>query len=356
MPTFTIQEIDRPASLAVAGGPDFRELYRVNNIVESDVYGGDDLALVAEEELPAWHDPFAPRHAILARVEGRVVGSGIYEYSTEGSASVAWLTVQVLPDKRDQGIGSALLERLEERAIADSRTTVQGFSLARDLEGERLSPPTGFGSVSIADESVRFLLNRGWSLEQVDRGSRLRLPLDATVTAELLAEARERATGEYRLHHYIDHTPERWLHDMAVLHTRMSTDAPAGGLDATEDTWTVERLTHDEAAYSSNPRTQVVTVAEHVPSGRLVGFTSISVPPDSRRPARQDDTIVLPEHRGHRLGVLLKVANARYLEEVAPGHPSIVTFNAEENRPMLSVNEALGFERFTSIGSWKKTL
>ena len=57
----------------------------------------------------------------------------------------------------------------------------------------------------------------------------------------------------------------------------------------------------------------------------------------------QWDTIVLPEHRGHRLVMRVKAANLIALREAMPEARAIITWNAEENRPMLDVNEALGF-------------
>ena len=54
--------------------------------------------------------------------------------------------------------------------------------------------------------------------------------------------------------------------------------------------------------------------------------------------------------------MLLKAANIRLLQSAAPGHPSIMTFNAEENRHMLDVNEALGFEPMGYAGAWKELL
>ena len=93
-----------------------------------------------------------------------------------------------------------------------------------------------------------------------------------------------------------------------------------------------------------------------MPTGHLVGFTVLSVPQQAHRSAAQYATLVLREHRGHRLGMLLKVANLVHLERVSPGHPSVTTFNAEENRHMLAVNEALGFRPILVEGAFERPL
>ena len=96
----------------------------------------------------------------------------------------------------------------------------------------------------------------------------------------------------------------------------------------------------------------VTRSAEDDPAAVIQGFA----PAERERTVDQDDTIVLVEYRGHRLGMLLKAANLAQLERLRPGHPSIVTYNAEENRHMLAVNEALGFEPFVYEGAWRKDL
>ena len=100
----------------------------------------------------------------------------------------------------------------------------------------------------------------------------------------------------------------------------------------------------------------LVTVALHAPSGRLVAINELSVSNDRSRPVGQEDTLVLQEHRGHRLGMLVKVANLQELAKIAPGAPLVFTFNAEENRPMLDVNEAVGYRAVGYDGSWQKVI
>ena len=140
------------------------------------------------------------------------------------------------------------------------------------------------------------------------------------------------------------------------MYTRMSTDAPTAGIEEPEDVWSVKRLVTYEDAEAASPRTTVTAAVEHRPTHRLAGFTELSVPAELNRPVVQEDTLVLKEHRGHRLGLLLKAANLLHLARVRPGHPSVITFNAEENRPMLDVNEAIGFVPMGYEGAWKRVV
>ena len=54
-------------------------------------------------------------------------------------------------------------------------------------------------------------------------------------------------------------------------------------------------------------------------------------------------TLVLPEHRGHRLGMAVKVADLDELARVAPGRQSVQTMNDEQNPWMVRINHDLGF-------------
>lgn len=100
----------------------------------------------------------------------------------------------------------------------------------------------------------------------------------------------------------------------------------------------------------------LITAAQHVETGELAGFTELGIGPDLTATTHQHDTLVLREHRGHRLGQLIKCAALLRWSDIAPESPSIITYNAEENRPMLSINEALGFRAIAYEGAWRKEL
>ena len=146
------------------------------------------------------------------------------------------------------------------------------------------------------------------------------------------------------------------MEGFAWAKSRMSTDAPSAGMEFDEQTWDADRLAlHDERAIAAG-RTLRVVAAQHIASGRLVAFSELAIGPDHTRATYQEDTLVLKEHRGHRLGLLVKCENLVAWREFAPASPRVITYNAEENRPMLDINEAIGFVPLAYEGAWKKVL
>jgi len=78
--------------------------------------------------------------------------------------------------------------------------------------------------------------------------------------------------------------------------------------------------------------------------GTCVGNSEIIVQQsEGTTMAWQESTLVLPEHRGHRLGLALKVATHRVLGERAPHVAALVTFNSHVNPWMIGINEKLGY-------------
>lgn len=337
----------------------FAEWLAVSDTAEIAVHGLDELRWTPAEYLPTCHEPGAPSRLFVVRdADGTTVAAGSYDTKQEPGTTNCWLSVAVHPDHRRRGIGTLLADHLEGVARADGRTQWKTYAVSRQVgpgEGPGfLAAPTGAGVVPEDEAAVRFLSGRGWRFGQVNRISRLALPADPDTLRELHDRAAAAAGDAYRVHSWTGPTADRWLADLALLETRMSTDAPEGDMTEPEDVWTAERMREHEAELAAAPRHMLTVAVEHVPSGTLAGFTQLAVPHDAGRPAMQWSTLVLREHRGHRLGWLLKVVGIETLQREFPGRPSIVTFNAEENRPMLDVNEAVGFLGVGSEGIWER--
>ena len=134
----------------------------------------------------------------------------------------------------------------------------------------------------------------------------------------------------------------------------MAADAPGGGVLFEPEVWDDARLTDFETQVSGGGKTIRTVVAVERATGELVGFSSLFV--GSAVVVNQHDTVVLAGHRGHGLGLLMKLVNLVELREHHPRHTRVVTWNAEENRYMLDVNEALGFRQVLVEAAFQRRL
>jgi GNAT superfamily N-acetyltransferase len=91
-------------------------------------------------------------------------------------------------------------------------------------------------------------------------------------------------------------------------------------------------------------------------TGQLVAFTQIVGDSTSHWYTGQWDTIVAPEHRGHRLGTLIKVANLEHARAQRPELRIIDTCNADTNPYMVAINEAMGFRPHRRTVEWQLDL
>ena len=350
--SFVVSRMPIPDTLDGPGGSDFVEMVRVRNEIEAETSGLAEISPTAQDLLPHWQDPYSPQVLFVARVGGRIVGRGVLTLPPEDGSTEAWLSAEVLASHRGHGVGTALLEAVQAEATAAGRTVLQGDGMILPSAGPQLNSPTGFGSVPAEAPGPRFALRHGYAPQQVVRGSRLPLPFDA---AAALGAAIAASPG-YRVEVWEGAVPEHRLDDLARLHERMSTDAPSAELEITPEVWDADRVRSLDELRAKTGTPMLTAAAEHLESGRLVAFSELSVPVELDLAVQQQDTLVLREHRGHRLGMLTKIANLAALDREHPGHSSVITFNAEENRPMLDVNEAIGFEPFVYEAVWKKDL
>lgn len=350
---------ERAAEFAIFGYPDLSDTLRESWVWARNTDYARRVRLVAVVA----DAPGEPGSA-----SGAVVGSAFLTFPNEDNDHLVEAVVRVHPAWTGRGVGTALAEALEVRARAEDRRLVVAWTdhpaeppEPTDAAGESavIRPPTGSGRLP-RDSSARFAVAHGYALEQAERHSILDLPADGGLLARLADGARSGAGPDYGLVTWSDEAPEHWLDAYAVLQTRMSTDVPMAGLEIEEDVWDAERIRDFERTQLACGRHTLVAAAEHRPTGTLAAYTVLVVRPGEEpgeAPAVfQDATLVLREHRGHRLGMLVKVANVRALTQAFGAARRIHTWNAEENAHMLAINVAMGFRPAGISGTWQKHL
>ena len=262
--------------------------------------------------------------------------------SSHTSDTMMFVDPQLAAEQRSQ-VFEQLVSASIGHALSIGRTTVLGGGEAA-AAGEVMAG-TGFGGVSRNDPESSAWLRRGAALSQVYRSSWLRL--DRLENLQKFIDETAASAPDYRPVTWTGETPADRRDDMRLLHERMSTDAPIGSLELEQQTWSDARLAEFEQHKMGVGRTLLTAAAEHIDSGKLVGYTQMLIGDDGL--ARQHNLIVLREHRGHGLGTLMKLAGLQQLTAEAPHAVAVSTMNAEENRHMLRVNEAVGFETVTHL-------
>jgi GNAT superfamily N-acetyltransferase len=285
---------------------------------------------------------FRLEHLMTTDDAGTVVGAARLELPLRDNVDTAQLIVNVHPEHRGRGVGSVLLDATERQAQAHGRSVAL----------VRLEEPAKLAGRS---PGRAFALRHGYACAQTKVRRDFTLPPDEQRFAALEAACTPQAAG-YRIVGWRDRCPDEFLDDRAELARRMSTDAPQGGLNQQEQRWDAARVREQEALAANQGRTFLVAGAVHEATGRLVAFTDIGVPAGAQGKVFQRFTLVLREHRGHRLGTLIKIANHRALAAAFPELTSLDTLNADDNTPMIAVNEALGYVPVGTVGSWRREL
>ncbi|GLZ77042.1 GNAT family N-acetyltransferase [Actinorhabdospora filicis] len=280
--------------------------------------------------------PGVTRHEWLAREDGKVVGHLSVDLPQEANRHMALGFVGVVPWYRRAGRGRAMHDFLLDFAAAEGRTTVLSSARA-PIEGGAEIDPAG----------VRFGEAMGYTVAQTTLLSRLDLDtVEPGAHEELEAKAAAHADG-YTFVTWLEgpghELPEEYVDDLAHLEYRLTADMPTGDMDVEPEPPNPELIRQRARQAAATGTPLVHAAARHEESGRLVAWTFISVSPIDTTRAAQAITVVDPDHRGHRLGLLVKLANLRRGTAEHPGLRLIDTNNAEDNAPMIAVNRALGY-------------
>ena len=279
----------------------------------------------------------------LARLGSEVVAAAVVELPMHENLTSATLSVGVRPDLWRRGIGSAVLAEMERVAARHGRTQLLG-EVGFGYDGH----PEGRGT-----PGVEFALRHGYTLALGDVQRVLDLPVPDAVLDALEDRAARRRHEGYSFRQVVGALPEDLALPVGALRAAVDAEAPSGDILRERGEVDLERVRAAERSGEAMGRTRVTTAAL-APDGTVVGYTDYSVSTADSPWVWQWGTLVERAHRGHALGLALKVRNTRLVQERFPGRQAVRTWNAESNAPMVAVNELLGFRPVDRLGEFVK--
>ncbi|MDN5795813.1 MAG: GNAT family N-acetyltransferase [Intrasporangium sp.] len=301
-------------------------------------YALEEFAKDLRFTFPGEHDLIA-----AARESGRVLGLARVWFPERDNTTLCWAELQVDPVDRGRGVGSALLGWLEEAAVAAGRPVLLLDAFARPEE-------------RATDRDRRFVESHGFTLANVEVVRHLELPVPPERLEALEDSARSAVGGAYEVQVYLNGVPEELRQSLCDCSNRLALDAPTGEVDFEAESMTpadyAELLEHERGTGAN----RLTTLAVERGTGVVAAYTDLVLPAGDPEVAHQWGTLVLPEHRGHRLGMAVKVANVRELQRIDPQRKRIDTCNAEQNPWMVQINVDLGFQIVEELLNMKKDL
>jgi GNAT superfamily N-acetyltransferase len=274
-----------------------------------------------------------PRENWLARSEvaGEVLGGYSLELPDRENQARANLNLLVDPQRRRAGIGSALLRHARARTAELGRRTTTSLIMTG-------TPADGFFRA------------HGATAELIE----VRRTLDvAALPAGHLARLRAAAEGPaagYTLIVWGGVTPDEWLDPVARLNEAMA-DAPHGE-DEEPQVWDADRVRLvDQLGRDHGLRRHSVAAVARA-TGELAALTQVAIEEPDPSWAHQEITAVVRAHRGHRLGLLTKVAMLELIAAREPQVKHVQTWNGEANAHMVAINEELGFRPTGRVTAW----
>jgi GNAT superfamily N-acetyltransferase len=243
----------------------------------------------------------------------------------------AELMIVVHPARRRHGLGRAMLRHAAARAAEHGRSVLN--SGTRRGDGEAFARSTG-AEPGLVDVQ-RVMDVRAMSEAQLAR----------------LRETAQQAAAGYSLVSWTGLVPEDFLEQAAVLFAALN-DAPHDPHIA-PTAWDAERVRRrvNDLRPHYGMRTYTIAAVQDG-TGAPAALTEVAVDPADPGWGHQMLTGVTREHRGHRLGLLVKTAMLEWLRAAEPALERIQTWNAQSNRYMIAVNEALGYTILGEPANW----
>jgi len=327
--------------------------YRIDKVEPTELPEAEQEAIarlwqvMGKELLP--EEPERPLPAILARLrakpanqwnarfrardaKGNVVGfiGGGKSLNEPENAHLIWAELQVHPDHRRKGLGTALLREFVE-ACEGQHPSIVFMGMANDR-------------VPAAEP---FLRGIGATPGLPMKTNQLDLP---AVDRTRIAEWAKLDPAGYKLERIDGVVPDRFVAAYLAAANGMN-DAPKGDLKMNDWKLTAVQIHDRENWFKQVGVEWWLILAIHEATGEGAGFTEVTWDPKQPWAIWQQGTAVIDPHRGHKLGLWMKAAMLDRILRERPDATVIRTGNANTNAQMLGINTQLGFKV-----AWQSTL
>ena len=264
--------------------------------------------------------PYHRRILLAARDGDETVGVADVGLSLTENEHLAMLEVRVAPDRQREGIGRSLFVGAAARARSEGRRLAVGEANVAagdtDADGPAYAFATAMGATSVHQE--------------------IHLVLDLPTEPR-----REALDPDWEILTWGNRCPEQYAAAYCSMRTQMENDVPRGELDYEPFVFDEDRLRVGEERIARLYH-QVVAVARRRSDGVFGGYTLVFLPFGESH-VLQDDTLVMPEHRGRRLGAHLKQSTLEIIQRDHAERTAVHTWTAPDNHAMQRTNRAMGF-------------
>jgi RimJ/RimL family protein N-acetyltransferase len=263
---------------------------------------------------------------------GEPVGAYVLELPQLENHANAFASIIVAPSRRRRRAGRLLLAHMAGQAAQADRELLMGYTRIG-------APGTTFARATGGREGLLEVRRR----QDISEELRRRLPA-------LRAAAQPHASG-YGLRSWDGPAPPDLVDGMCAVYTALG-DAPHD--EAFEPaTFDAARLRAEEERIVARGTRWYSVAAVGQARGEVAAVTQVSVQPGQPEWGWQAITAVTRHHRGHRLGLLVKIAMLELLAEREPALRHVVTYNAEQNEHMVAVNEQLAYRVTDYFQAWE---
>ncbi|NPE07200.1 MAG: GNAT family N-acetyltransferase [Asgard group archaeon] len=242
--------------------------------------------------------------------------------SYEGTKHLIQFDIFLLSSYRRKGIGSRLLKQVYDFAIEHNKTLLVTDS--SDEDGKAFLKAIG-AQVALSGVDNRLQLS----------------DVDWDMIESWAKEGPKRSAGT--ILDIVQKIPDEILEEYCKVYTEVTNQQPLGELDVGAIVFTPDSYRTMEEMFEKMNRTWITIIAKE-PNGKISGLTEMRYNPERKTMISQILTGVQQDYRGRGIGKWLKAAMLLYVREKYPEINIVTTGNATTNKPMLSINDRLGFK------------